>query len=176
MANEVIGRALVDLAGLDAHSHCTHLFELVVLGARHASDGDAMRFEMFVADRDADKTSGTLAENGSEVLRWEISGTTIQGPATWKGRDLRSFARWRGSLTPPEVERAMLLRRASHISQGRQPKIQLSERAVDRGASRIGACFTYQIPRVAEAFASTEWRRDFTHSSERLLEGYCPGQ
>lgn len=162
LSQQVVGQPLDVVAGLDPHSHCTHLFELLVVSAAHALDTQITQFDLRVPDRQNGRTAATLSENGRLVLRWEMNDTLIEGPADWAGRDLRQLSRWKHSLSTQAAERATLLRRVVHISGGRNSTNLLVERASDRGPERMGACFTYQMPRAETAFRSPDWIRDFS--------------
>jgi hypothetical protein len=172
LAEQAIGKPLAVVASFDPHSHCTHLFELLVVCAAHALDPQPIQFDMRVPDRQHNRTCATVSENHSVVLCWETNGTLIEGPGEWAGRDLRQFSSWKGSLSPVVAERAMLLRRALHISNGRASRALVIERAADLGPARMGACFTYQMPRALDAFRSPDWTRDFSRSGIEPLHDF----
>jgi hypothetical protein len=97
-----------------------------------------------------------------------------EGPGEWAGRNLRQLSTWKASLPPVLAERAMLLRRAVHISNGRNSAALAVERAADRGPARMGACFTYQMPRALDACRSPDWIRDFSRSNIPPLSDFDP--
>jgi hypothetical protein len=101
-----------------------------------------------------------------------VNGTLIEGPDEWAGRELRQLSSWKKSLSPVLAERAMLLRRALHISNGRTSRALVVKRAADLGAARMGACFTYQMPRALDAFRSPDWTRDFSRSDIEPLHDF----
>jgi hypothetical protein len=174
LAEQAVGLHLQALAAMDPYIHCTHLFELAVLCAAHALDSRPTRFDLWVADRVDDRTSVALLENGSEVLRWQLHGTLIAGPGEWVGRELRKMSVWRQSLDPVSAERAMLMRRAVHISGGRAHVRAATGRAADAGPARLGACYTYTMPRARDAEPVLEWRIDFSRTGQPPLQGYNP--
>lgn len=174
LADRVIGQPLSVVATIDAHDHCTHLFELLVLCAAHATDLTSTQFDLHVPDRQEGRTCATLQENGREVLRWQLDGTRIDGPEAWAGRDLRQLSQWKSALTFADAERAMLLRRVVHISGGRNSQNLNIERASDRGPARMGACFTYQMPRALDALRTPDWVRDFSQPGAEPLRGFDP--
>src|SRR5579871_6440554 len=63
LTEQAVGRRLDSFADLDVYSHCTHLFELVILCAAHAGDTGPTRFDLWVADRKDNRTQATLSEN-----------------------------------------------------------------------------------------------------------------
>lgn len=174
LTEQTVGKHLQIVAGYDPHSHCTHLFELLVLCAAHAFDGQPTQFDIRVADRQDNRTCATLSERGVEVLRWKMNGTRIEAPDAWAGRDLRQLSTWKTSLSSTVAEHAMLLRRAVHISNGRNSNALVVQRASDRGPARMGACFTYQMPRALDAYRSPDWIRDFSHSDIGPLQDIDP--
>src|SRR5262249_22097619 len=111
LAEQTVGKPLQYVAGLDPLSHCTHFFELLVVCAAHALDGEPTRFDIRVPDRKDGRTRASLSENGREVLYWEMNGTLIEGPGEWAGRDLRQLSTWKHSLSRELIERSVLLRR-----------------------------------------------------------------
>ena len=167
----LVGLPLQDVANLDGHSHCTHIFDLAVLCARHARDEASTRFDLRVTDPENGQKRATLYENGKRMLRWEVKDTFILGPGVFNGKDLRKFSIWKNMLSPIELEYASMLRRAVMVSGGRSIPIDDTTRPAERGPGRMGACFTYQMPRVllAERVAA-EWRKDFSHSHGPLQE------
>lgn len=172
LAEQLIGQPLIALAEIDPRSHCTHLFELLLLCVAHAGDSTPTQLDLHVPDRQQARTCATLHENGRAVLHWQLDGTRIEEPDTWAGRDLRQLSEWRSSLTAIDAERAMLLRRVVHISGGRTSRNLDIERASDRGPSRMGACFTYQMPRALEALRTPDWVRDFSRPGAAPLSDF----
>jgi hypothetical protein len=169
--DSLVGLPLREIANLDSHSHCTHVFDLAVLCARHASDATSTRFDLRVTDLENGQRRATLYENGERMLRWEVTDTFILGPGVFNGQDLRKFSIWKDVLSPTELEHASMLRRAVMVSGSRAIPINDATRPADRGQGRMGACFTYQMPRVLQAErAAAEWRKDFSHSHGPLQD------
>jgi hypothetical protein len=161
----LLGLPLREIADLDSHSHCTHIFDLAVLCARHAHDATPTQFDLRVSDAEDGQKRATLYENGKRMLRWKVRGTLILGPGVFNGKDLRKFAVWKDELSTVELEQAAMLRRAVMVSGARAIPIEDTTRPAERGAGRMGACFTYQTPRVLQAERDVaEWRKDFSGS------------
>ena len=174
IAEQLVGKRVEDVARLAASEHCTHLLDLAILCAVHIADREPKRFDMQVADRVDGRTTARLAENGEVVMRWQLDGTRIEGPDPWAGLDLRALSRWKNELSPVDAERAALLRRALFVSGSRTTEDSAMTRAADRGPARMGACFTYQLPRALESFRIANWRRDFSLSKDEPLAGFDP--
>ena len=172
LCEQLIGRRLGDVAALESASHCTHLLDLAVLGAAQMRATSRLCYDMRLADRIGGLTTATLSENDRPGLVWPLDGTEIIGPGQWAGRDLRKLAIWKGELSPQDALWATMLRRAVMVSGvRRQPEI-LAARAADMSHSRIGACYTHQLPRAENAIPSISWRRDFSGSADAPLRGF----
>jgi hypothetical protein len=129
---------------------------------------------MQVADRDADRTTATLTENGELQLHWQLHGSNIIGPAPWGRHDLRAFSCWKAELAPDVALRAAMLRRAVMVSGARRMPADVESHAVDRAEGRRGACFTYQSPQLERAVQAPSWRRDFSNTSDQPLQDFDP--
>ncbi|HEX7857907.1 MAG TPA: DUF2889 domain-containing protein [Sphingobium sp.] len=175
LVEQLVGKSLAEVAALDAYANCTHLYELAVLCAAHVHDGGPTIFDLKVGDRPTsdDRTSATLEENGVEGLRWNVHGTLIEGSGEWAGRDLRKLSAWKCELSPPLAEYAMMLRRAIQVSGSRRQPEVIAARAGDR-ANRMGACFTYQMPRAMDAVQRRDWRIDFSATKVGPLRDFDP--
>lgn len=171
IAAELTGALLSDVAARDPALHCTHLYDLAVVLAAHADDTAPTQFDMRVADRVDGRTTATMAENGAEVLRWQLDGSAVLG-GSHAGKDLRQLSSWKQDLSPREAERATMLRRAVFISGGRQfvPPPDL-EFASDQGMMRLGVCFNYQLPVAETSTRTRDWHRDFSMSGDEPLGG-----
>lgn len=175
LTRQLVGRSLDDVAGLNPAEQCTHMHDLAILGAVHA-DGEApVRFDLQVADRVEQRTRADLLENGVRALSWDLNGTQIEGPIEWAGKDLRKLSAWKRELTPRDAIRATILRRAVFVSGvRRQPAVDPTERAADRGPERLGACYTYQLPRALDAVRVLDDRKDFSLSGTEPLQDFDP--
>lgn len=172
LAAEVTGRPLAEIAQLDPLQHCTHLFELIVLAAVHATDDAPTRFDLTATDRVDGRTRVALAIDDRPLLAWDVHGSLIEGPEPWAGRELRRLSSWRHELAPDVREAAGLLRRVVQISQGRGLTLETRKTAADWGKGRLGACFTYQPARAAEATRIPGWIRNFSDDPDGPLSDY----
>ncbi len=173
IASELTGALLADVAARDPALHCTHLYDLAVVLAAHAGDTRPTRFDMRVADRVNERTTATMTENGTEVLRWQLDDTAITG-GDHAGHDLRKLSSWKQALPPREAERATMLRRAVFISGGRQFSVPASETAAEQGPLRMGVCFNYQLPQAAQSTRTPDWLSDFSVPGREPLAGFDP--
>jgi hypothetical protein len=167
IARELTGELLADVAKRDPFQHCTHLFDLAILAAAHASDTAPTRFDMRVADRVEGRTTATLDRDGDEKLRWQIDGTAI----ALSGRDLRQLSKWKQELPPREAEWATLLRRAIYVSGARQYLPPPHNPTASESPERMGVCFNYQLPQAKTSRRTPNWHRDFSESGHEPLAG-----
>ncbi|MHB8464591.1 MAG: DUF2889 domain-containing protein [Acidimicrobiales bacterium] len=104
----------------DRSLHCTHVADLALLAARHARDAP-LRYAVRIWPAARVHRMATLERDGKEVMRWELDGRTVAGPAPWYGISLErdEFLPWiRSTFDAAGVEAAMILRRAASISIG----------------------------------------------------------
>jgi hypothetical protein len=167
IAGELTGALLENVARRDASQHCTHLLDLAIVAAGHASDTTPTCFDMQVADRVEGRTSAIIAENGEERLRWQLEGTAIAGT----GRDLRQLSKWKHELPARDAEWATLLRRAVFVSGARQYIAPSVEQTAAMNAGRMGVCFNYQMPQAEGSTRTPNWHRDFSMSGVEPLAG-----
>lgn len=172
LREQIVGKRLDELAGLNCFEHCTHLFELAVLCAAHSHDTAPTQFDLHVEEWAGDRTRVLLQINGRRVLDLRVKGQVVDTPGDWFGRDLLQFSHWRKDLDAASAEAAMLVGRAIYVSLGR--KSAIVERASDRGPRVLGVCFSYQPQRVQEAMRMAHSRREFSDSSDQLLENFDP--
>ena len=174
IAGELKGELLGQVAARDPFQHCTHLYDLAVVMAAHVDDKQPTQFDLRVADRIDERTSAILEENGSELLRWQLDGTSISGNGPHAGLDLKQLSRWKQELPPRDAERATMLRRAVFVSGARQFNPPPGLRATDQGSQRMGVCYNYQLPQAEQSMRMDGWRSDFS-SSGAPLAGFDAG-
>jgi hypothetical protein len=170
------GRALDEVARLDPKIHCTHLFELAVLCAAHAHLAEPVRYDIKVGDPVNGRARAVLAVNGEQAIIWEVSGTALEGPAEWAGRDLRRLSQWGAQLDPDLALKAMMLRRAIMVSGARRQPQLMREGQPSLDPRRLGACFRYQLPQATDAQQTPDWRKDFSRSRAGPLQDFPPRQ
>lgn len=173
LANDLEGERLADVAGRDPFQHCTHLYDLAIIMAAHTDDAASSRFDMRVGDRPHDRATATLEHNGEERLRWYITGTMIDGPERFAGRDLKRVSTWKHEYTPQEAEQAAMLRRAIFVSGARRHKLEKNRRGADMQLARHGVCFNYRSPQLEETLSLYE-TRDFSQGGDEPLQGFEP--
>ena len=149
----------------DPSQQCTHQFDLAGLAVAALSARRVHRvYEAAIPDRVDGQTIATLRRDGAEVLRWDVSGMTIVGPAPYVDRSLGSgFGRFVRSLALEEAEAALVLRRALFISQGRGVDFSKLGRS-----GPVGGCWAWQPERMGELERLPASRRDFTGRAEVL--------
>jgi hypothetical protein len=160
------GRTLAEAADRgEKITNCTHLHDLALLAATHASDARETVYDVFRADPRDGRGETELRLNGECVMRWTIEGFTITDPPEIAGLTLTLLGKWIATLPPAQQEQARVLRWASIIAHGRSiPLAQQSD------ATKIPAnCYTFQPENAVRAKRVGEIR-DFSAGGPQPLE------
>ena len=159
-----------------ANRNCTHLYDLAGLAVAHAASGRAQRLYHAVVSGDArDATHATLDRDGARMLDWQIRGelaqSTLVGPPPFGGTPLYGgFMAWaHENLSPDLAEAAIVLRRACMIGSVRHQDLDQLSHAPQAMQVR-GQCYTYTEGVAERATRMVGSRKDFTTSSETLLD------
>jgi hypothetical protein len=169
--NALVGMALAPVAhsvirSTDAHIQCTHMLDLAGLCIAAAARGmAACLYEIDVPRRNGECTLATLYRDGIAILRWNIDGDRIIGPAPYSGIGIREgMARWAlATLSAEEAEAALVLRRCVVISRGRERDLDLQIHAYP-----TGNCYAQQPGRALQATRIIGSTLDFTACPEAL--------
>ncbi len=169
--NKLIGMPLNHIAHsvtryTDAQHQCTHLLDLAGLAIASAARGTPKRrYEIQVPQRIGGRTHPSLLRDGAPYLSWDVLGTVIQAPPPYEAIDLREgMARWALSRLPEEeAEAALLLRRCTMISLGREHNLDAQEHA-----SSTGHCYSQQPLRAQQALRIKGSTWDFSVSGAAL--------
>lgn len=157
----------------EARQNCTHLFDLTGLAIAHAArnGGDLRTYDVAIPDRDGNRTTPELWRDGELVLRWDLAGRTIRGPAPFEDVSLRGgFLAWAEEAFDPDLaEAASVLRRACDISLGRFMDLDVFETAEMLGDQVRGTCHSFQPEMMAQAVRVKGQTRDFTKDADALL-------
>lgn len=169
LAGRLTKTPLKDVKGFESPLlHCTHLYDLAVLAARHALIDEQVLYCAFVADPVDGKVFASLRRNGVSVLEWWLEGQDIEPGSTYAGHSLRKLKNWAAELDPEPREHAEVLRRAVFIANGRD----FSPRSVETAAeleTMQGACFTFDAERSSQAAPVVGSKKDFTASEAAPL-------
>lgn len=174
LTERLVGRSFVELADEDARSHCTHLLDLAGIAAAYAACTETVTFDLRVNDRKQQRTTAWLLIDEGVALQWQLDGLDIVGPEAWADRNLKSLSAWGRTLAPEVLRQAAMLRRAIFVSGVRSQPDGGPEFAADRGPQRLGACFSYQLPRADHASNSRQPRIDFSARGRAPLDGFAP--
>jgi len=167
--------------GHDAKHHCTHLFDLARVTIARAAVGKSAQYDVEVPDRVEGRTRSTARIDGVPVLRWDVDGQTVVGPAPFTGHNLLGAPKWPAGVDADTLEAALVMRRVLMLSQAREPYATVSrERSLNYnplepipGHRMEGRCFAFQKERVSNLKPRQFWRNMSDHR-EKLLEGF-PG-
>jgi hypothetical protein len=160
----------VPLAGFAARgekqANCTHLHDLAVLAAAHASDSNPLVYDIFVSDPIDARRQAELRRDGVAVLGWVHVDGRIVEPAELAGVRLDKMRPWIDSLAPTEQEAARLLRWGTILASGRTIAW---DRQSDTSRLPVGNCYTFQPQRLTEA-KRIGVIRDFSQGLQPLAE------
>ena len=148
----------------EKRANCTHLHDLAVLAAAHASDSDPLIYDILVSDPVEGRRRVELRRNGTCVLGWVDADGQIVEPAELAGI---AFTRgWIDSLDPAGQEAARLLRWGAILAHGRTIEW---ERQSDSSRLPVGNCYTFQPERITAA-KRVGLIRDFSQGPRPLEE------
>jgi hypothetical protein len=158
---------------VEPRQNCTHLLDVASLALTCAAAGlERREYDIAVPDRHEWRTHATLKRDGEPMLAWDVAGTRIEGPAPYRGVEMRGggFLRWSEEhLDPPTAEAVLALRRACFIAMGRARDLDAARSAVDYMGLAKGSCHSF-TPGIAErALRIRGSTRDFTHAPGHLL-------
>ncbi|MHB9880372.1 hypothetical protein ACSMXM_12040 [Pacificimonas sp. ICDLI1SI03] len=169
LANRLTHTPLRDVQSFETPLiHCTHLYDLAVIAARHALSDRPVLYSAFVADPVEGKVFARLRRNGADVLSWWLDGQVIEPWSRYAGHNLRKLKVWGAGLDPEAREHAEMLRRAAFIANGRGFSPRSALRASDL-AGMQGACFTFDAERSAHAAPVLGSKKDFTDAGTAPL-------
>jgi hypothetical protein len=150
----------------EKQANCTHLHDLAVLAAAHASDSSPLVYDILVSDPVDGRRQAELRRNGTTVLRWvHVEGRIVE-PAELAGIALDKMRPWIDSLDPPRQEAARVLRWGTILAHGRTIPW---ERQSDASRLPIGNCYTFQ-PERYNAAKRIGAIRDFSQGPQPLAE------
>lgn len=150
----------------DKPENCTHLYDLALLAAAHASDAAPTVYDILVADAVDGRRRAELRRDGVPVLDWVESEFRIVAPEALSGTPLMQMGRWIAGLEPQMQEAARLLRWGNIIAHGRAIPM---ERQSD--ATRMPPnCYSFQPQRAVEA-RRVGVIREFSRGGAQPLDG-----
>jgi hypothetical protein len=168
LAATFTGVALADVARRgEKQTNCTHLHDLALLAAAHASDDAPTRYEILTSDPVEGLVTAEIRRDGAAILRFEHRDDVLTAPAEVAGTSVFKLRGWIESLDGPAREAARLLQWGTILAHGR---ITPMERQSD--ASRMPPnCYTFQPERKGDA------RRvglvlDFSRGSRQPLDHF----
>ena len=147
-------------------ANCTHLHDLAVLAAAHASDNAPLVYDLLVSDPIDGRRRAELRRNGAWLLGWTVADGRIVEPEELAGVAFDNMRRWVDSLDPARQEAARLLRWGTILAHGRTIEW---ERQSDSSRLPIGNCYTFQPERAAIA-KRVGVIRDFSEGPQPLEE------
>jgi Protein of unknown function (DUF2889) len=147
-------------------ANCTHLHDLAVLAAAHASDTTPLVYDLLVSDPIDGRRRAQIRRDGAWLLGWTVADGRLVEPEELAGVAFDNMRRWVDSLDPARQEAARLLRWGTILAHGRTIAW---ERQSDSSRLPIGNCYTFQPERAAIA-KRVGVIRDFSDGPQPLEE------
>lgn len=177
-AQRIVGLSLVDVASLremlPQPDNCTHLIDMSLLAAAHASDVGCERlYDIAVKDERDGVTQARIECDGHVVHDWSIRAHALIAPAVLADKPaMRGFYAWAvQTFSDMPLEAAQALQRAYFVAQARRWTYQpIEENPARTDGMPIGACYSYNTGAVERALRIKGSVRDYSESSERLLQ------
>jgi hypothetical protein len=148
----------------EKNMNCTHLHDMTLLAAAHASDREATTFDILSSDPVHGRVDTELRRNGVPVMHWTLNNFQIEAPAEIAGVSLRKLGKWIATLSPNQREEARLLRWGSMVAHGRAIPIEQQSDP----SKYPGNCYTFQPENAVRAKRVGEIR-DFSTSGAAPL-------
>jgi hypothetical protein len=174
LVERMTGVALADAARVDnQRDHCTHVYDLFVIAARHALDDTPLTYDVRVSDPGEDGRVAEIDLDGETILSWRFEDQI--DPVSSLRSDRRAFDAWTRALPPEQQEAGLILRRGVLVSGTRFFDFPVGAVASGMG-HMLGACFTFQAGRADEALRVADTIRDFSKKPEKMLSGESDDQ
>jgi len=154
----------------EKQTNCTHLHDLAILAAAHASDQQPLVYDILVSDPVEGRRYAQVRREGATVLAWVHSRGHIVEPPELAGVPLDQLRPWIDSLDPLMQEAARMLRWGTILSGGRTNGW---EKQSDSSRLPVGNCYTFQPERMTAA-RHTGATRDFSRGTTQPLDEHRP--
>ncbi|OAN59331.1 MULTISPECIES: DUF2889 domain-containing protein [unclassified Sphingobium] len=142
------GVPLADVAGRgEKKANCTHLHDLMVLAAAHATDQAPTRYEIVACDPVDGLSVAEIRRDGTPVLQFAHRGHVMERPDAIAGESLLKLREWIEGLEGREREAARLLQWGAILGNGRLIPMERQSTA-----TRVPPnCYTFQPENAVRA-------------------------
>ena len=149
-------------------ANCTHLYDLAMLAASHATDEGVIIYDILVSDPVDGIRYCELRSAGECLMKWAETGFLVSAPKELAGMNLTGdLSPWIGTMSAASQEAARLLRWANMIANGRQIPLENQSDATQMPPN----CYTFQ-PDKAVLAQRVGGIRDFSGGSTEPLSSY----
>lgn len=174
--------------GLEPQHQCTHLYELALIAIAQAVRGGNRQYDIAIPDRVGTtpfsfdngkicpktidgRTRAQLWRDGVLLLDWRLDGEQITSSGKFEGQSLRTLNRWamQQDIDDDGLEAIRVLRRAVHVSTGREVPVWRLPKAEDMSLVSLSACHVFQPERIGEGVRQMDTELDFTNTPNALL-------
>lgn len=179
---KIIGLPLVNMADTAAAlrerlvpgNNCTHMIDLAMLAAAHVDDiGSERLYDIAVADERDGVTQARIDCDGRRVHEWAVREHVLTAPAELAGRPvMRGFFAWATKVfSGMPLEAAQVLQRGYFVAQARRYSyLPIEAHPAITDGMPLGSCYSYNTGAVERALRIQGSVRDYSKSSERLLQ------
>lgn len=182
---KVIGLPIVDIAEsaaalrerLPQSDNCTHMIDMTLLAAIHVNDiGCERLYDIAVVDECDERDGVTQAHidcDGQRIHEWVVRAHVLTAPAELAGKPaMRGFFTWANkTFSGMPLEAAQALQRGYFVGQARRySNLPVEAHPASADGMPIGSCYSYNTGAVERALRIQGSVRDFSESSERLLQ------
>lgn len=140
-------------------SNCTHLYDLALLAAAHATAPAPLQYDILVSDPVDGCVRAELRRNGIALLDWTLHQGLFQTPVPVAGLRLDQISPWIAAMDVAGQETARLLRWGAILAHGR---VMAFEKRSDNTRLPLGQCYTFQPENAGRATYITGTVRDFS--------------
>ncbi len=176
---KIIGLPLVDSTALlrerlKPGDNCTHMIDMALLAAAHVDDIGAERlYDIAIVDERDGVTQAHIDCDGQRVHTWAVREHALISPTELAGRPvMRGFFAWANkTFSGMQLEAAQALQRGYFVGQARRYSyLPIEENPASTDGMPIGSCYSYNTGAVERALRIKGSVRDYSRSSERLLQ------
>ncbi|WP_159982236.1 MULTISPECIES: DUF2889 domain-containing protein [unclassified Novosphingobium] len=171
-AEKVLGDTFTGLpltqvtARRDKQANCTHLHDLAVLAASHATDAGPSEYSIAASDPCGARRVLEIRRDGAVLHHWIEQEGVLTAPGAIAGQSLVTLRDWIAGLSGEEQEAARLLQWAALVAHGRT----LTEAEKHAALFHRPSCYTMQ-PERAELARAKAPTQDFSQGPRPPLAG-----
>lgn len=154
-------------AAEDQRQHCTHLFDLFIVGLSHYRDSAPSEYQITVRDDIGGVKKAEIRYDDALLLQWNLTDAAM-GDDGITG-DFNAFNKWTRTLPDHLEEAGRMFRRGVLVSRGRGMEFRNGFSILEEVPNMTGACYSFQPENAENAIAIGGTTRDFSANPQDLL-------